>query len=53
MRKRVGMIRGSSDGEKGQHSTESVCVLVGGGELWPRVRLKSASVKLTRENIWI
>lgn len=51
MRKRVGMIRGSSDGEKGQHSTESVCALVGGGELWLLVHLKSANVKLTPDNV--
>lgn len=40
----------SSDGERGQHSSETSGVLVDGDELWPLVHFKSVSVKLTPEN---
>lgn len=41
---------GSSDGERGQHSSEASGVLVDGDELWPLVHFKSVSVKSTPEN---
>lgn len=53
LRKRVGMVGGgggSSDGERGQHSSEASGVLVDGDELWPLVHFKSVSVKSTLEN---
>lgn len=43
---------GSSDGERGQHSSEVSDVLVDGDELWPLVHFKSVSVKSTPENIF-
>lgn len=42
--KRVGMMRGSNDGEKGQHSTEAKGVSVERSELWLLVHFKSVSV---------
>lgn len=53
VRKRAGMMRGSSDGEKGQHSTEARGVLVEDGELWHLVHFKSVSSILTFGNICI
>lgn len=45
--KRVGMMKGSNDGEKGQHSIEAKGVLVERSELWLLVHFKSMRVNLT------
>lgn len=42
---------GSSDEERGQHSSEGRAVSVKGGELWLLVHFKSVSMKLMQKNI--